>query len=37
VLNLVGVAASFGVATLVFQYGWGASLLGIEHQGFVDA
>ncbi len=37
VLNLVGVAASFGFATLVFQHGWGASLLGIEHQGFVDA
>jgi RND superfamily putative drug exporter len=35
--NLVGVAASFGFATLVFQHGWGASLLGIEHQGFVDA
>jgi len=37
VLNLVGVAASFGFATLVFQHGNGASLLGIEHQGFVDA
>ncbi|MBI3257360.1 MAG: MMPL family transporter [Actinobacteria bacterium] len=36
-LNLVGVAASFGFATMVFQHGWGASLLGIEHQGFVDA
>ena len=36
-LNLVGVAASFGFATLVFQNGWGASLIGIEHQGFVDA
>ncbi len=36
-LNLVGVAASFGFATLVFQHGVGASLLGIEHQGFVDA
>jgi RND superfamily putative drug exporter len=35
--NLVGVAASFGFATLVFQDGHGASLLGIEHQGFVDA
>jgi RND superfamily putative drug exporter len=35
--NLVGVAASFGFATLVFQHGIGASLLGIEHQGFVDA
>jgi RND superfamily putative drug exporter len=35
--NLVGVGASFGFATLVFQHGYGASLLGIEHQGFVDA
>ncbi len=35
--NLVGVAASFGFATLVFQHGYGASLLGIEPQGFVDA
>jgi RND superfamily putative drug exporter len=35
--NLIGVAASFGFATLVFQHGYGASLLGIEHQGFVDA
>jgi RND superfamily putative drug exporter len=37
VFNLIGVAASFGFATLVFQHGRGASLLGIEHQGFVDA
>jgi putative drug exporter of the RND superfamily len=37
VLNLIGVAASFGFATLVFQHGYGASILGIEHQGFVDA
>lgn len=36
-LNLVGVAASFGFATLVFQHGVGAGLLGIDHQGFVDA
>ena len=35
--NLIGVAASFGFATLVFQHGHGAALLGIEHQGFVDA
>ena len=35
--NLVGVGASFGFATLVFQHGIGAGLLGIEHQGFVDA
>jgi len=36
-LNLVGVAASFGFATLVFQHGIGAGMLGIDHQGFVDA
>jgi RND superfamily putative drug exporter len=35
--NLVGVAASFGFATLVFQHGYGAGLIGIEPQGFVDA
>ncbi len=37
VFNLIGVAASFGFASLVFQHGIGASLLGIEHQGFVNA
>jgi RND superfamily putative drug exporter len=37
VLNLISVGASFGFATLVFQHGWGANLIGIEHQGFVDA
>jgi RND superfamily putative drug exporter len=36
-LNLVSVGASFGFATLVFQHGWGANLIGIQHQGFVDA
>ena len=35
--NLIGVAASFGFATIVFQHGHGASLLGIDNQGFVDA
>ncbi len=37
VMNLLGVGASFGFATIVFQHGIGAGLLGIEHQGFVDA
>ncbi len=37
VMNLVTVGAAFGFATLVFQHGVGTSLLGIEHQGFVDA
>ena len=36
-LNLIGVMAAFGFATLVFQHGVGTSLLGIDHQGFVDA
>jgi RND superfamily putative drug exporter len=36
-LNLLGVAAAFGFATLVFQHGWGTSLIGVESQGFVDA
>ncbi len=37
VFNLIGVGASFGFASLVFQHGYGASMIGIEHQGFVDA
>jgi RND superfamily putative drug exporter len=37
VLNFISVGASFGFATLVFQHGWGASLIGIHPQGFVDA
>ncbi len=37
VMNLVTVGAAFGFATLVFQRGYGADLIGIEPQGFVDA
>ena len=37
VMNLVTVGAAFGFATIVFQHGIGAGLIGIEHQGFVDA
>jgi RND superfamily putative drug exporter len=36
-MNLVTVGAAFGFATVVFQHGVGANLIGIEHQGFVDA
>jgi RND superfamily putative drug exporter len=36
-LDLLSVAAAFGFATIVFQHGVGASLIGIEHQGFVNA
>jgi putative drug exporter of the RND superfamily len=37
VLDLLSVVAAFGFATLVFQHGFGAGLLGIEPQGFVNA
>ena len=37
VMNLLTVGAAFGFATFVFQHGHGAGLIGIEHQGFVDA
>jgi RND superfamily putative drug exporter len=35
--SLLSTAAAFGVARLVFQEGWGDSLLGFESQGFLDA
>jgi uncharacterized membrane protein YdfJ with MMPL/SSD domain len=34
-LNLLSVAASYGVLVLVFQHGWGESLLGFESTGAV--
>jgi RND superfamily putative drug exporter len=37
IMNLITVGAAFGFATIVFQHGVGAGLIGIEHQGFVDA
>jgi RND superfamily putative drug exporter len=37
VLNVLTVGAAFGFATLVFQHGVGAGVLGIEHQQFIDA
>ncbi len=36
-MNVLTVGAAFGFATIVFQHGVGAGLLGIESQGFVDA
>jgi RND superfamily putative drug exporter len=30
-MNLLSVAASYGVLTAVFQWGWGASLIGLDH------
>jgi RND superfamily putative drug exporter len=31
VMNLLSVAAAYGVVTAVFQWGWGSSLIGLEH------
>jgi RND superfamily putative drug exporter len=31
IMNLLSVAASYGVLTAVFQWGWGASLIGLDH------
>ena len=35
ILNLLSVGAAYGVLTLVFQHGWGESLLGFESNGGV--
>jgi RND superfamily putative drug exporter len=37
VLNLLSVAASYGVMVLVFQHGWGKSLLGFSETGPITA
>jgi uncharacterized membrane protein YdfJ with MMPL/SSD domain len=34
-LNLLGVAASYGILVAVFQYGWGASLVGAQPNGAI--
>jgi RND superfamily putative drug exporter len=36
-MNLLATGAAFGVARLIFQDGHGASLLGFQPQGFLDA
>ena len=36
-MNLLTAAASFGLITVVFQWGWGASLLGIDKTGPIEA
>ena len=30
-MNMLSIAAAYGVLTAVFQWGWGASLLGLDH------
>ncbi len=36
-VSLLSTGAAFGVARMVFQEGWGASVMGFESQGFLDA
>ena len=37
VLNLLSVGAAYGVLVMVFQWGWGISILGSESTGIVEA
>jgi RND superfamily putative drug exporter len=37
VMNLLSAGAAFGVITAIFQWGWGASLLGIDRAGPIEA
>ena len=37
ILNLLSVGAAYGVLVVVFQFGWGISLLGAEATGVVEA
>ena len=37
VMNLLSTGAAFGVVTAIFQHGWGASLLGVDKTGPIEA
>jgi len=37
VMNLLSVGAAYGVITAVFQHGWGASALGLQHTPRIEA
>jgi RND superfamily putative drug exporter len=37
VMNLLSAGAAFGVVTAVFQHGWGASLIGVDKTGPIEA
>ena len=36
-MNLLSAGAAFGVVTAVFQWGWGASLIGVDRTGPIEA
>jgi RND superfamily putative drug exporter len=37
VMNVLSVAAAYGVLVIVFQYGWTDSLIGFHHLGYINA
>jgi uncharacterized membrane protein YdfJ with MMPL/SSD domain len=37
IMNVLSVAAAYGVLVIVFQYGWTDSLIGFDHLGYVNA
>ena len=37
ILNLLSVAAAYGVLVMVFQWGWGISILGSEETGIIES
>jgi RND superfamily putative drug exporter len=37
IMNLLSVAAAYGVLVMVFQYGWFDSIIGFDHLGYVNA
>jgi RND superfamily putative drug exporter len=37
IMNLLSVAAAFGVVVAVFQWGWGAELIGVDRTGPIEA
>jgi putative drug exporter of the RND superfamily len=37
IMNLLSIGAAYGVVVAVFQWGWGASLIGVETKGPIEA
>jgi RND superfamily putative drug exporter len=37
IMNVLSVAAAYGVLVMVFQYGWTDSVIGFDHLGYVNA
>ena len=37
VMNLLSTGAAFGIVTAIFQHGWGASLIGVDKTGPIEA